>query len=78
MPTDILAPHLEYDLLSPLLVVFGAAVLGVLVEAFAPAARRRVIQIGVALAGLIGALVAVLLLAGTAQLAAEASIAVDG
>ncbi len=78
MPTDILAPHLEYGLLSPLLFVFGAAVIGVLVEAFAPAVDRRVIQIGVALAGLFGALVAVILLAGTAQLAAESAVAVDG
>ena len=78
MPTDIQAPHLQYAALSPLLIVFGAAVLGVLIEAFAPAAQRRVLQIGTALAGLIGALVAVVLLAGRAELVAESAVAVDG
>ena len=78
MPTDIQAPHLQYAELSPLLIVFGAAVLGVLIEAFAPAAQRRVLQLGTALGGLVAALVAVVLLAGRAELVAESAVAVDG
>ena len=35
------APSIEYSQLSPMLVVFGAAVAGVLVEAFAPRFMRR-------------------------------------
>ena len=35
----IAAPHIEWSLLSPMLLVFAAALAGVLVEAFA-AARR--------------------------------------
>ena len=78
MPTDIQAPDLNYAALSPLLLVFGAAIIGVLIEAFAPAPRRRQLQIGAALAGLVAALVAVVALAGTAELVAEAAVAVDG
>ena len=34
--STIAAPHIEYSQLAPMLVVFGAALAGVLVEAFAP------------------------------------------
>ena len=37
----ISAPSIEYSQLAPMLVVFGAAVVGVLVEAFAPRDLRR-------------------------------------
>ena len=65
MSTSVLAaaiapPDVEYSLLSPMLIVFGAAVLGVLVEAFAPRGGRRRIQLGVAAAGLLGALAALI------------------
>lgn len=33
----ITPPHVEYGQLSPMLVVFGAAIVGILVEAFTPA-----------------------------------------
>ena len=33
-------PHIEYGRLAPILIVFGAAVVGVLVEAFAPRDQR--------------------------------------
>lgn len=55
VPTAISAPHLEYGLLMPLLVIFGAACIGVLVEALAPKDMRFSLQmlvtfLGVALA----------------------------
>ena len=78
MPTDIVTPDLAYGPIVPLLIVFGAALVGVLVEAFAPRDKRRVIQIGVSVAGLSGALVAVVSLAGTNELVFEQAIAVDG
>ncbi len=53
------APVLDYAALSPLLLVFGAALVAVLVEAFAPRRSRFPAQVGVALVGLISALVAV-------------------
>jgi len=79
MPTDIPAPSIAYLPLMPILVVFGAAILGVLVEAFAPPQHRRVSQILVAVLGLAVALGFVLYLAdGTSRLVAESAIAVDG
>jgi len=50
------APHIEYDLISPILVVLGVAVLGVLVEAAVPRARRYWVQVTLAVLGVIGAL----------------------
>lgn len=79
MPTDIVSPAVAYGALLPILLVLGAAALGVLVEAFVPAARRRTVQIVVSIAGLLGALVAVVGLAGDpSQLVVSGAIAVDG
>ncbi|NHC44120.1 NADH-quinone oxidoreductase subunit NuoN [Motilibacter aurantiacus] len=81
---SIPAPHIEYGALSPLFVVFGAAVLGVLVEAFAPRAARWGIQVGLSLLGLVGAFVAVVLVAsgddwkGADAVVAEGAVTVDG
>ena len=52
-------PSVEYFELWPLLAVFGAACLGVVVEAFAPRALRYGSQVGLALTGLVVALVGV-------------------
>jgi NADH-quinone oxidoreductase subunit N len=79
MPTDIQAPSIAYGPLLPLLIVLGAATVGVLVEGFVPAGRRRVAQVVVALVGLLAALVAVIQLAGhTSRLVAVGAVAVDG
>ncbi len=51
-------PSIEYSLLSPVLIVFGVATLGVLIEAFLPRGPRYVVQVLVALTGLVAALVA--------------------
>ena len=56
--TDFEAPHLEYGTLSPLFVVFGAALLGVLVEALLDRRRRYAVQSVLALAGLAAGLAA--------------------
>lgn len=52
------APSIEYSLLAPMLLVFGAAVTGVMVEAFAPRRARYRIQFGLALTGLVAAFAA--------------------
>jgi NADH-quinone oxidoreductase subunit N len=80
MPTDIQAPSIAYLPLLPILIVFGAATVGVLVEAFVPVHLRRVTQIAVAVGGLLAALAAVIGLAldDTSQLVAESAIAIDG
>jgi NADH-quinone oxidoreductase subunit N len=54
MPT----PSVEYGLLSPIFIVFGVAVVGVLVEAFLPRRARYGAQVLLALGGLIAAAVA--------------------
>ena len=72
------APHLEYGALSPMLVVWSAATLGVLVEAVVPREYRWLSQVSIAFTGLAGALAAVVLLAGTAKTVAVDTIAVDG
>ena len=82
----ISAPSIEYSQLSPMLVVFGAAVAGVLVEAFAPRAQRRPIQLILALGGLAAAFVLTIVIAATSNIfsggrpghiAAMGAVAVD-
>jgi NADH-quinone oxidoreductase subunit N len=75
---DITVPSIDYGALSPMLLVFGFAVLGVLIESFAPAAQRRTLQVVTCVVGLLSALVAVVLLAGTHVLTIADAIAVDG
>ncbi|MCK8614399.1 NADH-quinone oxidoreductase subunit NuoN [Gordonia sp. C13] len=52
------APSVEYAALSPMLIVFGAGVIGVLVEAFAPRRVRYSLQLALSLGGLVVALAA--------------------
>jgi NADH-quinone oxidoreductase subunit N len=72
------APDLSLAALAPLLFVFGAACLGVLVEAFAPRHHRHPVQVAIALAGTVGGLVCTLLLAGRHEITASGALAVDG
>jgi NADH-quinone oxidoreductase subunit N len=53
----ISAPEIEYALLAPLFIVSGAAVLGVIVEAFWPRKSRFAAQAIIAIVGIIAALV---------------------
>src|SRR3954464_13439735 len=75
---DITAPSLSVAALAPLIFVFGAAAVGVLVEAFAPRETRHPVQVGVALLGTLGGLVSTLLLSGTHEVTAGGALAVDG
>jgi NADH-quinone oxidoreductase subunit N len=72
------APAISLAALAPLLFVFGAACVGVLVEAFAPRDVRHPVQVAVALVGTLGGLVTSLLLAGERQVTAGGALAVDG
>ena len=79
--TDVLdTPNFEYSLLGPMLVVFGGAIIGVLVEAFTPRSVRRNVQLTVSLATLVGAFVVLLAAArpNLGALAASGTVAVDG
>lgn len=84
-PIDkIPAPHIEYAQLSPTLIVLGAAVIGVLVEAFVPRKARYYTQVFLAVAALASAFAAIVGLAAggygstKAHIAAMGAIAVDG
>ncbi|HEU0213852.1 MAG TPA: NADH-quinone oxidoreductase subunit NuoN [Jiangellaceae bacterium] len=72
------APTLEYSALLPMLIVLGAAVLGVLIEAFAPRQPRHALQVALALLAIGAAFVQVVRLAGTSLVGAEGSVAIDG
>ena len=72
------APDLSLAALAPLLFVFVAACVGVLVEAFAPREHRHAVQLAVAMVGTLGAFVCTLLLAGTREITAGGALAVDG
>ncbi|WP_370518496.1 NADH-quinone oxidoreductase subunit NuoN [Nostocoides sp. HKS02] len=52
---DFQRADVKYGAIAPMLVVVGVAMLGVLVEAFAPRALRHTIQVVLALAGLVAA-----------------------
>ncbi|WP_430625780.1 NADH-quinone oxidoreductase subunit NuoN [Streptomyces sp. NBC_01264] len=84
-PIDkIPAPHIEYAQLSPTLIVLGAAIIGVLVEAFVPRKGRYYTQVFLAVAALASAFAAVVGLAAggygssKAHIAAMGAVAVDG
>lgn len=82
--TRIPTPHIEYAQLSPTLIVVGAAILGVLVEAFVPRKSRHYVQVFLAVAALASAFAAIVGLAAggygstKAHTAAMGAIAVDG
>src|SRR3954468_2150527 len=63
--STIKTPSIAYHALAPILIVLGAALLGVIVEAVLPRRERFAAQIVVTVAGLIGALIAVGLLHST-------------
>ncbi|MCQ4081276.1 NADH-quinone oxidoreductase subunit NuoN [Streptomyces sp. RB6PN25] len=78
------APKIEYAQLSPVLIVFGVAILGVLVEAFLPRRTRYTAQLGLSVVGLAAAFAAVVALAADgyastkSHIAAMGAVAVDG
>ncbi|MCO7221759.1 NADH-quinone oxidoreductase subunit NuoN [Klenkia sp. PcliD-1-E] len=72
------APDLSLSALSPFLFVFGAALVGVLVESFAPRHVRQPTQVALALVGTVGGFAATLLLAGSGEVTAAGALAVDG
>ncbi len=64
---EFIPPHIDWAALSPVIIVLGAGIIGVLVEAFVPARARRTVQLVLSLGALAGAVVAVGLLWGTVQ-----------
>jgi NADH-quinone oxidoreductase subunit N len=75
---QVKAPPIEYGALSPMLIILGVAIVGVLVEAFVPSRVRRAVQPVLAAGGFIAALVAVVLLHNRRGLLASGAVAIDG
>ena len=59
---EFVAPVIQWSYLTPVIVVLGAGVLGVLVEAFVPDRVRRTVQLVLALLATGGAVLAAALL----------------
>ncbi|SNS31943.1 NADH dehydrogenase subunit N [Actinomadura meyerae] len=78
---DIPAPHIEYGQIAPLLLILGAAVVGVLVEAFVGRNARYYVQVPLAFLGLAGGFGWTVALAwrdDPHHVAAEGALGVDG
>ncbi len=77
---DITLPALNYVAMAPMLILFGAACLGVLVEAFAARRSRFPVQFVLAFVALIAALVMVVRIwqSGQRSLTADIALAIDG
>jgi NADH-quinone oxidoreductase subunit N len=81
----ITPPSIEYSQLAPMLIVFAAAVTGVLVEAFTPRPLRRAVHLTLALGSLIAAFILTIVIASNSlfdhgspgHIAAEGAVAVD-
>ena len=71
-------PTIEYGALLPILIVLGAAVVSVLVEALFPQHLRRPIQLVLVLLALVGSFAAVIAARGSHEVVAMGSVAVDG
>ncbi|CAM5312274.1 MULTISPECIES: NADH-quinone oxidoreductase subunit NuoN [Streptomyces] len=82
--TSFTAPKIEYTQLMPVLIIVGAAVLGILVEAFVPRRSRYHAQLFLTVVAVAASFAAIVGLAaggyGTtkAQIAAMGAIAIDG
>jgi NADH-quinone oxidoreductase subunit N len=71
--TAIPAPSIEYSQLAPMLVVFAAAVVGVLVEAFVPRALRRPVHLLLTFGALVAAFVWTCVIAASSTIFASGS-----
>ena len=73
------APTLHYGALAPMLIIFAAALIGVIVEAFVSAKLRPALQLSIALGGVVLSFAQVLRLRGTVHPdAALTSVVIDG
>ncbi|HET6532082.1 MAG TPA: NADH-quinone oxidoreductase subunit NuoN [Actinoplanes sp.] len=75
---DLKLPAIDYGALSPMLILFGAACVGVLIDAFVPKRSRHVLQLVLALLAIGAAFVAVILVRGARTVTIGGAVAVDG
>jgi len=73
------SPTLDYTLLAPILIILAGALIGVLIEAFVGKTRRPAVQLSVALASLVLALIQVIRIRDlSSTTAAMGSVIIDG
>ena len=80
LPLDLSAPIIHYRLLVPILIIFGAACVGVLIEALVPRSLRRSAQLVITFVAIAGGLISTLWnwRFGSDTLTAVGSLALDG
>ncbi|WP_241386276.1 NADH-quinone oxidoreductase subunit NuoN [Rhodococcus sp. CH91] len=78
LAASIPAPAIDYGLVAPILIVFAAAVAGVLVEAFVPASARYSTHVVLSTVAIVAAFVVVLTLAGTRATTLSGAVVIDG
>jgi NADH-quinone oxidoreductase subunit N len=73
------APSVDYAAVAPMLIIFGVALLAVLVEAFVPRVQRHLTQVLLTVVGIAAALVVVILLAvdGTEVITVSGAVVID-
>ena len=72
------APGINYYAIAPILIIFAAAVVSVLVEAFVPRRARRPVQLVLVIGSVLAALGVVIDLRGTRLITGEGALAIDG
>src|SRR6201995_4144712 len=71
-------PAIDYGALAPMLILFGVACVGVLVEALTPRRIRNVVQLTLALLAILAAFIVVIFQHKTHIVTIGGAIAVDG
>ncbi|MCY1137378.1 NADH-quinone oxidoreductase subunit NuoN [Actinoplanes sp. Pm04-4] len=75
---DLKLPGIDYGALLPMLILFGAACVGILVEVFTPRRSRNVIQLSLALLAVVASFVAVIFQHDTRTITIGGAVAIDG
>ncbi len=74
---DLAAPSFDYAAIAPILIIFGAGIISILIESLARREARRSAEIVTVFVALIAALVSVFTLAGTNITTADGALAID-
>ena len=75
---DLQLPSIDYGALLPMLILFGAACVGILVEVFTPRRSRNAVQLTLAFGAVAAAFVAVIVQHSTRKITIGGAVAIDG
>ena len=71
-------PAIDYVAIAPMIVIFGAAIVSVLIEAFTPRSVRRYLQLLIVFGSLIAAAALIVINASSRVVTAGQAIVIDG